>query len=114
MLRRARRRSPELPLLCLDAAALPLRSGSLDAITLHSVLYLLQDQNSALREMCRVLKPRGRAVLLEPREAPGATLLGIARALRTPRWAMTAALWRSMSRAYGRFTSCWSSPACAC
>jgi ubiquinone/menaquinone biosynthesis C-methylase UbiE len=105
MLRRARRRAPGLPLVGLDAAALPLRSGSLDAVTFHSVLYLLPDQPGALGEVHRVLRPGGRAVLLEPREAPGATLLGIVRALPTPRWAMTAALWRSMSRAYGRFTS---------
>ncbi len=51
-----------------------------------------------------MLRPGGRAVLLEPREARGATLVGLLRALPTPRWAMTAALWRTMSGAYGRFT----------
>jgi ubiquinone/menaquinone biosynthesis C-methylase UbiE len=105
MLHRARRRAPAMPLLCLDAGALPLKSGSLDAVTFHSVLYLLPDQPAALREVVRVLRPGGRAVLLEPREAPGATIRGLLRALRSPRWAVTAALWRSMSRAYGRFTS---------
>src|SRR5438132_4129525 len=48
MLRRARRRAPAAPLVCLDAAALPIRSSSLDAVTLHSVLYLLPDRASAL------------------------------------------------------------------
>lgn len=105
MLQRARRRSPALPLLCLDGGALPLRDGSLDAVTFHSVLYLLPDQPAALREVCRALRTGGRAVLLEPRDGPGATLMGLLRALPTPRWALTAALWRGMSGAYGRFTS---------
>ena len=105
MLHRARRRSPSLPLVCLDGGALPFCTGSLDAVTFHSVLYLLPDQPAALREVARALRSGGRAVLLEPRDAPGATLVGMLRALPTPRWAVTAALWRSMSRAYGRFTS---------
>jgi ubiquinone/menaquinone biosynthesis C-methylase UbiE len=104
MLRRARRRKPSLPLICFDAGRLPLRGGSIDAATFHSVLYLLPDQAAALREVHRVLRPGGRAVLLEPRAARGATSLGLLRALANPRWALTAALWRSMSRAYGRFT----------
>src|SRR5579859_2621030 len=105
MLRRAHRRQPLLPLACLDAAELPLRSGSLDAVTFHSVLYLLPDQKRALAEVWRVLRPGGRAVLLEPQEGLRATLLGMARALPSPRWAVTALLWRTMSRAYGRFTA---------
>ena len=32
MLRRARRRKPGIPLVCLQAAALPVRSGALDAV----------------------------------------------------------------------------------
>src|SRR5437870_4053264 len=42
MLRRARRRG--LALACMDAGALPVRSGSLDAVAFHSVLYLLPDR----------------------------------------------------------------------
>src|SRR3954469_25626425 len=53
MLRRARGHAPQAPLVCADAAALPVRSGSLDAITFHSVLYLLPDQPAALREAAR-------------------------------------------------------------
>src|SRR5260370_26434295 len=52
----------------------------------------------------RVLRPGGRGALLEPRDARGATLVGLLRALGTPRWAMAAALWRTVSGAYGRFT----------
>src|SRR6266576_2502065 len=57
MLHRARRLEPRMPLLCLDAVALPVRSGSLDAVTFHSVLYLLPDQPAVLRETARVLRP---------------------------------------------------------
>jgi ubiquinone/menaquinone biosynthesis C-methylase UbiE len=110
MLRRARKRAPRAPLVCLDAASLPLRTASLDAVTLHSVLYLLPDQRAALREIARVLRPGGRAVLLEPQAGPRATLFGLARALPSPRWAVTAALWRAMSGFYGRSSaqSLWS------
>lgn len=102
MLRLARKQWPKL--VCLDASDLPVRTGSLDAVTFHSVLYLLPSRERALREVVRVLRRGGRAVLLEPREGHGATLLGLWRALPSPHWTVTAALWRTMSRAYGRFS----------
>jgi ubiquinone/menaquinone biosynthesis C-methylase UbiE len=102
MLRLARKRWQKL--VCLDAAELPVRSGSLDAVTFHSVLYLLPSRERTLREVFRALRSGGRAVLLEPREGHAATLIGLARALPSPRWTLTAALWRAMSRAYGRFS----------
>jgi ubiquinone/menaquinone biosynthesis C-methylase UbiE len=102
MLRRARRRDARLALVCADARRLPLRDGSVDAVTLHSVLYLLRDRAAALAEIARVLRPGGRAVLLEPRDAQGATRKGLRRALRRPWWALTAALWRVVSGWYGR------------
>ncbi|GAC1347503.1 MAG: hypothetical protein NVSMB23_26880 [Myxococcales bacterium] len=105
MLARARRREPGLPLVCADGTRLPVRSGSLDAVTFHSVLYLLPDRAAALREVARVLRPGGRAVLLEPHAGPRATVLGLARALRSPHWFLTALGWRTMSGAYGRFTA---------
>ena len=105
MLRRARRRDARLALVCGDAGGLPLRDGSVDAVTLHSVLYLLRDRAAAVREIARVLRPGGRAVLLEPREAEGATRRGLRRALRRPRWALTAALWRFVSGWYGRLAA---------
>jgi len=105
MLRRARKRVPAAPLVCLDAGALPFRSAALDAVTLHSVLYLLPDQAAALREVARVLRLGGRAVLLEPQAGRRATVLGLLRALPTPRWAVTAAFWRAMSGLYGRPTA---------
>jgi SAM-dependent methyltransferase len=105
MLRRARRRAPGMPLVCLDASALPVRTGSLDAVTLHSVLYLLPDRSGALREIARTLRPGGRVILLEPQAGRRATVLGLLRALPSPRWAVTAALWRAMSGLYGRPTA---------
>jgi demethylmenaquinone methyltransferase/2-methoxy-6-polyprenyl-1,4-benzoquinol methylase len=105
MLRRARRRDRRLLLVRGDARGLPLRGGSLDAVTFHSVLYLLPDRAAALRETARVLRPGGRAVLLEPRGGARATTNGLLRALPRPAWAITALLWRTMSGIYGRFTA---------
>ncbi|HEX9604954.1 MAG TPA: methyltransferase domain-containing protein [Myxococcales bacterium] len=105
MLRRARRRDRRLLLVRGDARGLPLRDGSLDAVTFHSVLYLLPDRAAALRETARVLRPGGRAVLLEPRDGARATGKALLRALPRPRWAVTALLWRAMSGFYGSFSA---------
>ena len=102
MLRRAKRRN--LPLVCLDATALPVRSGSLDAATFHSVLYILPHRQETLCEVSRSLRPGGRAVLLEPQRGARATVLGLLRSLARPRWALTAALWRAVSATYGGFS----------
>jgi ubiquinone/menaquinone biosynthesis C-methylase UbiE len=104
MLRRARRRDARLHLLRGDARALPLADRSVDAVTFHSVLYLLPDRGAALRETARVLRPGGRAVLLEPQEGLRATRDGFVRALPDARWAVTALLWHTLSSLYGRFT----------
>jgi ubiquinone/menaquinone biosynthesis C-methylase UbiE len=104
MLRRARKRERSLSLVCLDAGMLPIRDAALDAVTLHSVLYLLPDQAAVLREVHRVLRSGGRAVLLEPHHGLRATLVGMTRALPDPRWALTALFWRTVSKAYGGFT----------
>ncbi|HYZ88058.1 MAG TPA: class I SAM-dependent methyltransferase [Myxococcales bacterium] len=102
MLRRARRRDPRLLLVRGDATRLPLRDQSVDAVTFHSVLYLLPDQSAALREAARVLRPGGRAVLLEPRAAGNTTRKALLRALTRPGWAVAALLWRTVSRWYGQ------------
>jgi ubiquinone/menaquinone biosynthesis C-methylase UbiE len=104
MLARARLRDPRLALVRGDASAIPLRDGSVDAVALHSVLYLLPDRETALREIARVLRPGGRALLLEPQKGARAAGRGLLRALGTPRWALTAMLWRAMSSFYRPLT----------
>jgi SAM-dependent methyltransferase len=89
--RRGRRTRVELPLVQGDALALPFRAGSLDGVTFHSVLYLLPDPLSALREARRVLRPGGAVALLEPRSGPASlpSALGAG-----PRCAASMLLWR--------------------
>jgi SAM-dependent methyltransferase len=52
----------------LNAAgeSLPLPSGTFDLILSHEVLEHVQDDSQAVREMLRVLKPGGRAVIFTP------------------------------------------------
>jgi ubiquinone/menaquinone biosynthesis C-methylase UbiE len=49
-----------------DALRLPLASGSVDVVTTRSVLIYLDDKAAGVRELCRVLKPGGRASIFEP------------------------------------------------
>ena len=46
-----------------DAEALPFASGSCDRVTANHMLYHVPDQERALRELRRVLKPGGRVVM---------------------------------------------------
>jgi SAM-dependent methyltransferase len=105
MLRRARgaalRAGVALPLLRGDVLALPIRDGSLDGATGHSLLYLLADPAAALRELWRALRPGGGVAFLEPRAGIPvlrAPLLG-----RGVRPAAAMLLWRGMSRLHRRF-----------
>jgi ubiquinone/menaquinone biosynthesis C-methylase UbiE len=87
-----------------DAARLPFGTGSLDALTGHSFLYLLPEREAALAESLRVLQPGGRLVLMEPnaRPATAAQVLGVS---RDPRHLVSVGLWRPFSRFHGRFTA---------
>jgi ubiquinone/menaquinone biosynthesis C-methylase UbiE len=69
MLKRAHRRDRALSLVCADAGRLPVRSGSLDAVTFHSVLYLLPDQPAALREVLRALRTGSRPASAQTSES---------------------------------------------
>src|SRR5262245_24859586 len=74
MLRVAARELPETGwaprLTCADAFHLPLRSGSVDAVTVAFGLRNLRPRRDALAEIARVLAPGGRLVVLEA-SAPG-------------------------------------------
>ncbi len=87
-----------------DAFALPLRDGAVDAVTAHSLFYLLPSRAPALAEVRRVLRPGGTLVFLEPN--PDVTALAIAtfvvRNALSPRFAASMLAWRVASRAYGR------------
>ena len=87
-----------------DASRLPFASGSVDALTGHSFLYLLPDQQGALAEMLRVLRPGGRVVLMEPNARP-ADPFGVLRLSRDPRHLLSVSLWRPFSRVHGRFST---------
>jgi demethylmenaquinone methyltransferase/2-methoxy-6-polyprenyl-1,4-benzoquinol methylase len=67
-------------LLEADGLALPLRSGSLDGITVGFGVRNLADLDLGLREMLRVLRPGGRLVLLEFSTPTGPVLSRLYRA----------------------------------
>ena len=56
------------PLACVvgDALHIPLASESVDAVTTRSVLIYLSDKPAGVRELYRVLKPKGRVSIFEP------------------------------------------------
>jgi len=57
--------TPEVRLGAADALRLPFRSGGFDGASVAFGLRNLPDLDAGLREMFRVLRPRGRAVILE-------------------------------------------------
>jgi demethylmenaquinone methyltransferase/2-methoxy-6-polyprenyl-1,4-benzoquinol methylase len=65
MLEVARRRYPKLEFIEGDALELPFDSASFDAATISFGLRNLADPVRGLREMARVVRPGGRAVVLE-------------------------------------------------
>jgi SAM-dependent methyltransferase len=65
-LRKAHERVPDARLLRADACELPLADASIDAICSANLLEHVPDDRRALREIARVLRPGGRAVLVVP------------------------------------------------
>lgn len=53
-----------------DAQALPFRDGTFDAVVMVDVLHHLESPRRFLREASRVLRPRGRIVVIEPAITP--------------------------------------------
>lgn len=70
MLRAARRRCRDLDFVRFSAAdlneRLPYETATFDRVVSVNVLYALDDQDQAVREMLRVLKPEGRLVISDP------------------------------------------------
>ena len=65
MLERARRKAPELEWVHGDLLALPFDAGSFDAATVGFGVRNVADLDAGLRELRRVLRPRGRLAILE-------------------------------------------------
>jgi demethylmenaquinone methyltransferase/2-methoxy-6-polyprenyl-1,4-benzoquinol methylase len=65
MLEVARARVPEVSFVEADACALPFADHSFDATTMAFGLRNIADRQRALEELARVLRPGGRAVILE-------------------------------------------------
>jgi ubiquinone/menaquinone biosynthesis C-methylase UbiE len=62
----ARSRHPLLDARRGDLTALPLGDGTFDVALVLTALYMVGDDRAALRELSRVLRPGGTALLLEP------------------------------------------------
>jgi len=62
---RARRRAPEVPLICASAEALPFRDGVFDTVVSSFVFCSVPDAARGLAEVKRVLRPDGRLRMLE-------------------------------------------------
>jgi demethylmenaquinone methyltransferase/2-methoxy-6-polyprenyl-1,4-benzoquinol methylase len=63
--RKARERGRRLPLLAADALQLPVRADSMDAVTVAFGVRNFERLEQGLAEMVRVLRPRGRLIILE-------------------------------------------------
>jgi ubiquinone/menaquinone biosynthesis C-methylase UbiE len=87
-----------------DAHELPLRAGSVDAMTGHSFLYLVPNPTRALEEIHRCLKPGGQLILMEPQREGGASLGQILRVSKDPRFLLSMSLWRPVSRMQGQYS----------
>jgi ubiquinone/menaquinone biosynthesis C-methylase UbiE len=62
----AHRHSPEILWLHADGTALPIADASVDALHCDGALEHFPDPDKGLREVARILKPDGRAVILVP------------------------------------------------
>ena|SRR6266481_3941959 len=71
-LRRARQRSPSVPLVRASAQALPFRDGAFQTVVSGLVFCSVPDPAQALGEVRRVLRPGGRLRMLEHVRATGA------------------------------------------
>ncbi|HET8569169.1 MAG TPA: ubiquinone/menaquinone biosynthesis methyltransferase [Candidatus Limnocylindria bacterium] len=80
MLARAVRRRPDLEAVVASAEAIPLADASVDRIVSAFTVRNVGDVGGALRELMRVLRPGGRAVVLELSNPPNAAFARLYRA----------------------------------
>ena len=64
--RLAHERHPEMEVSLGDVTALPFDDGSFDVVMATTVLYVVEDDARAVREMARVAAPEGPVLLIEP------------------------------------------------
>jgi ubiquinone/menaquinone biosynthesis C-methylase UbiE len=98
----ATKRAGDVDFAQADITRLPIPDNCIDAITGHSVYYILDDQAAFLREVMRVLRPGGRLILLDP--ARRAYPLDAVRHMRWPRVAVSVLIWHAIARLYKRVT----------
>ncbi len=65
MLKRVMGKTGLIPLMA-DAAELPIQPGSVDRILIVDALHHIKRQPETIRELCRLLKPGGVGVVVEP------------------------------------------------
>jgi ubiquinone/menaquinone biosynthesis C-methylase UbiE len=66
LLAEARRHLPDANLVRMDAQRLPFRDQSFDAVLMLEMIYYVADQEAALAECRRVLKPGGKVMVCMP------------------------------------------------
>lgn len=62
----ARSAVPHARFACADAGALPFADGSFATVLIRDLLHHLPEPRAAIADACRVLRPGGRFVLIEP------------------------------------------------
>ena len=85
-----------------DTLRLPLPDSSVDAITGHSVYYMLGDRDQFLREALRVLRPGGRLILLDPASRPFP--IDVLRTSHSLRVKLAVMSWHAVSLMHQRYT----------
>jgi ubiquinone/menaquinone biosynthesis C-methylase UbiE len=84
MVRRARERGVPAQVAVMDAARLAFPDATFDAVVLHLILAVMPDPYGCIREVERVLKPGGRAVVFDKFLQPGRVPSLFRRAVSVP------------------------------